>query len=212
MSRPSHSDGSVYIKGRSVTSVEPPLSVGAGVVLVEGVSGDAMNPYSMIALDQQTMQKKWEAPLIGSTASGWFEAPSIAHDFAIACIGVIRVWNRRYRRQRLAECRQPDLQVTTHRSGRTLHLHRGSYADAASLGLSNCVRLGRVSITLPVAAARQYRRPPWARLISHAQLFANTHRRNEIVIRSGTEFSYFDDLTFGEAVVAQDIQLKVFAR
>ena len=123
MSRPSHSDGSVYIKGRSVTSVEPPLSVGAGVVLVEGVSGDAMNPYSMIALDQQTMQKKWEAPLIGSTASGWFEAPSIAHDFAIACIGVIRVWNRRYRRQRLAECRQPDLQVTTHRSGRTLHLH-----------------------------------------------------------------------------------------
>ena len=122
MSRPSYSNDSVYIKGRSVTSVEPPLGIAADVVLVEGVTGDAMN------------------------------------------------------------------------SKRTLHLHRGSYADAASLGLSNCVRLGRVSITLPVPAARHNRTPPWARLISHAQLFANTHRRNEIVIRSGTEFSYFDDL------------------
>ena len=128
MNRPSYSNGSVYIKGRSIAnvntvyrldaatgavlatfstssfqivgqaanqlaSVEQPLSVGAGVVLVEGVTGDAMNPYSMIALDQLTMQKKWEAPLNGTAVNGWYGAPSIATDFAIACIGVIRVWH-----------------------------------------------------------------------------------------------------------------------
>ena len=57
------------------------------------MSSNIFAPSTLIAFDAQALFKKWEAPLYGTTVNGWVGAPTIANDFVLACVDVLRVWN-----------------------------------------------------------------------------------------------------------------------
>jgi len=79
----------------NLASYDQSPTVGNGVLIAQGVTGNALAPNSILALDAITLKKKWELTLNG-TSDGLYDfarAPSIANDFVVACSGGhLRAW------------------------------------------------------------------------------------------------------------------------